>query len=383
MRIAEVTVFPTRLPFRTTFKISRGAVGSQAEGAPHIYVRVTADDGTVGWGEARPSHRWSYETEESVVTTLRRYLGPAVVGLDAFDLEGAHAAMDHEIAPANTTGQPIARSGLDMALHDLMLRKLGISLRSHLGATAAGEVRLSYLVTAEDPEQAGAAAAQARAAGYEGFKVKIGLTPERDVEVVAAVKEEARHISGGLVWADANQAYTASAAVKLARQLAEVGADVLEQPVPANDYAGLLELRRLGALPIAADESVFSAADFVQLWRLGVIDWLVIKVSKLGGLRAARRCIEFAREAGVELLGSGLTESALGFIASAQLYSALGVKRPVDLNGPQFLDGDPAAEPVALADGKVRLTGAPGVGPAPDPDRLEEWRTESLGEVRK
>ena len=80
MRISEVTVFPTRLPFRTTFKISRGAVGSQAEGAPHIYVRVTADDGAVGWGEARPSHRWSYETEETVVTTLRRYLGPAVVG---------------------------------------------------------------------------------------------------------------------------------------------------------------------------------------------------------------------------------------------------------------------------------------------------------------
>src|SRR4051794_2127887 len=105
---------PLRLPFRETFKISRGSVGSPEEGAPHVYVRVRADDGAEGWGEARPSHRWSYETEESVVTTLRRYLAPVLIGLDPWDLAAVHAAMGRQIAPGISTGAPIAKSAIDM-----------------------------------------------------------------------------------------------------------------------------------------------------------------------------------------------------------------------------------------------------------------------------
>src|SRR5262249_28859847 len=62
VKLVSLEVFPTRLPMRETFRIARGAVGDPAVGAPHIYVRLTADDGGVGWGEARPSPRWSYET---------------------------------------------------------------------------------------------------------------------------------------------------------------------------------------------------------------------------------------------------------------------------------------------------------------------------------
>src|SRR5262245_29987897 len=128
LTITDISAFALRLPFKSEFRIARGSVGSPTEGAPHIYVRAMADDGTVGWGEARPSHRWSYETEESVLTTIRGYLAPAVVGHDAFDLARLHRTMHTEIAPGLTVGQPIAKSAIDIAVHDLLGRHLGIGL---------------------------------------------------------------------------------------------------------------------------------------------------------------------------------------------------------------------------------------------------------------
>src|SRR5579862_7438049 len=95
--ITDISVFPLRLPFKSEFRIARGSVGSPSAGAPHIYVRVTAADGTVGWGEARPSHRWSYETEESVLSTIRTYLAPVLLGHDIFDLARLHQTMHTEI----------------------------------------------------------------------------------------------------------------------------------------------------------------------------------------------------------------------------------------------------------------------------------------------
>src|SRR5947209_17473471 len=140
MKLTAIEVIPLRLPFREEFRIARGAVGSPEAGAPHIYVRVTADDGGEGWGEARPSPRWSYETPESVVSTVRDYLAPVLLGRDPWDLRGLHAAMDGEIAPGISIGAPIAKCGVDMAVHDLLARKAGVPLSQFLGGRAQESV---------------------------------------------------------------------------------------------------------------------------------------------------------------------------------------------------------------------------------------------------
>src|SRR5205823_7573002 len=175
LRIKAVEAFALRLPFRTEFRIARGSVGSPAAGAPHVYVRVTADDGTVGWGEARPSHRWSYETEESVLSTIRGYLAPALAGHDAFDLARLHRTMHTEIAPGLTVGQPIAKSAIDMAVHDLIGRSLGIGLRELIGSRGAQTIPSSWIVSTTDPAEARQVAASATARGYTGLKVKVGV----------------------------------------------------------------------------------------------------------------------------------------------------------------------------------------------------------------
>ncbi len=369
-RIAAIDVFPLKLPFLTEFKISRGSVGGPAAGAPHVYIRVTADTGEVGWGESRPSPRWSYETQESVVTTIRNYLAPVLIGVDASDLDTVHAVMDREIAPGITVGQPVAKSGIDMALQDLNAKRIGLPLHALLRSGPPSTVRLSYLVSVDSPEKAERVTAEARAAGYEGFKVKIGMQPSLDLDILRAVKSTA---DGSYLWADANQAYTVEDAVQLSRRMADMGCDVLEQPIAANDFLGLAELVSRSALSIAVDETVFSVGDLDQLIRMEALNALVIKVSKMAGLSGARKCIERALDSGIWLLGSGLTETRLGLAASAHLYAAYGVEIPVDLNGPQFLADDPVSGGVTLDRAVVGLSDAPGIGVEIDAAKLREF----------
>ena len=233
---------------------------------------------------------------------------------------------------------------------------------------------LSYLVSVDSPAKAEEVTAAAVSTGYTGFKVKIGMEPSLDLELIRAVKRVAGDC---FLWADANQAYGVELAVERSRDMAEIGVNVLEQPVPANDFLGLRDLVARSEVPIAVDESVFSAGDLEQLIRMKALDMLVIKVSKMAGLFGARNCIERALSEGIELLGSGLTETRLGLAASAHLYSAFGFKHPVDLNGPQFLADDPVKSGVTINRAMVSLSDAPGIGIEVDEEKLAQYAVRS------
>lgn len=372
MKLASVEVYPLRLPFREEFRIARGAVGNPEQGAPHVYVRVVAEDGTEGWGEARPSHRWSYETEESVVSTLRNYLIPALEGVNLWDLRGVHAAMDSVIAPGISTGAPVAKCGLDLAIHDLLARKVGIPLAQFLGGGADPVVRLSYIISVSEVEEAEKRAAAAWEQGYRGFKVKVGMDPKKDLEMLRAVKRVA---PDAFLWADANQGYDLGTAVTQARKMEQIGVDCLEQPVPANDWNGLRRIAQDTAVPIGVDESVFSASDLLQLIQLQACDVFVMKLSKMGGLYRARLATQIAREAGLGILGSGLTESRLGLAAHVHMLSAYGGCAFADLNGPQFLADDPVTG-IEIQPGVATVPTTPGVGITVDREKLERYRAQ-------
>ena len=359
MKIGKIDVIPTRLPFKSDFKIARGSVGNPDVGAPHVFVRIEAENGVVGWGEARPSHRWSYETEESVVSTIRDYLAPVLIGKAIADFDGIHHVMDVEIAPGMTHGQPIAKCAVDMALHDLHARLCGINVQELFGSCKRADVKLTWIVSDQTPEGAARMASEAVSKGYGGVKVKIGFSPERDAEILGAVKETA---PDAYLWADANQAYRVADARRVIRSASDLGVDLMEQPLPANDLDGHRRLVGYSDVPIALDESVWSPGDLVNAIRAEAIDALVVKLSKMAGLNRARRCIEMAQSAGISVIGSGLTESPLGFTASVQLYSAYGIEY-ADLNGPgQFLGGGPAWEAIKIERGVVCPPLGPGIG---------------------
>ena len=360
MKIVDVDVFPLTLPMSQSFATSNGSVGDSSQGAPHVYVRVTADTGTCGWGEARPSHRWSYETIETVTTTIKGYLRPALLGLDANDWKTISRVMNREIKSGIGSGQPIAKAAVDMALHDLIGMSEGKTLPELWHApNAQTTLKLSYLISSDCPEDAAKKAAYARDNGYTGVDVKIGINSKLDLEILKAVKFEA---PGLFFRVDANQAYNLSKAIVLAKKMEQIGIDVLEQPLPANQLYGHAELRRKTGIPIALDESIWTAGDLMQVLRAEACDSVVIKVTKMGGLRGAKICGEIAREAGLDLLGGGLTESRLGLTASGHLFNYLDIDYPSDLNGPMFLMDDPVEDGPVIQQSNVELPAAKGIG---------------------
>ena len=134
MQIESIEVFPVRLPMKAVLTLPRGPSRTLDEGKRVALVKITDRDGHVGWGEAGPSRRWSAETLESCVSSIRSYLAPALLGHDLFDIAGLHEKMNRELASGLDPGQPIAKCALDVAGHDLIDKRIGNSVQSWLDA---------------------------------------------------------------------------------------------------------------------------------------------------------------------------------------------------------------------------------------------------------
>src|SRR5688572_18296862 len=115
-RISSIETFVVRYPTTGQFRFFQSDRGQRATRAT-VVVKITDDEGHVGWGQSVPSHTWSYETQETVQTTVDRYLGPALIGLDALDTDLIWDRMNRTIAGSFSTGQPICKAGIDLALH--------------------------------------------------------------------------------------------------------------------------------------------------------------------------------------------------------------------------------------------------------------------------
>ncbi|MCW5729308.1 MAG: mandelate racemase [Alphaproteobacteria bacterium] len=370
MKIERIELFAVRLPLKAVLTLARGASRSIEEGKRLVLLKMTGDDGTVGWGESGPSRRWSAETLESCLTSLREYLVPAVLGRDPFDIAGLHESMNRELAPMLDPGQPIAKNAIDVAAHDLVCRKLGIPLQSWFGAKRRSEVRLARLVSAETPEQAERITRDAVTEGYQGFKVKVGHWPTRDADILRAVRDAAE---GGFVWPDANQGYDTEQALAMARLCAGLGITIFEQPVSVSNILGLEALRRSGLVTVVLDESVMSPAMIIDFLRRDLIEGIAVKVNKAGGLHHARQMCDIALNSGLKLIGSGLMDAPIGFVASSHLFAAYGMELPVDLNGPQFIAEDYLREPLVLERQTFCIPDRPGLGIEVDEEKVARF----------
>ncbi|UZJ80938.1 mandelate racemase/muconate lactonizing enzyme family protein [Fictibacillus sp. KU28468] len=373
MFISKIEVFPLTLPMLQDFRISGGSVGDMQAGAPHVYVKITDKDGISGWGEARPSHRWSYETIESVTTTINTYFIPALIGKRIDDISYVHQVMNQEIKSGLTVGQPIAKAAIDTALHDLIGQRNKKTIGELWMGSTNSTISLSYLISTRDVNEAVQKATEANRKGYKGLDVKIGFDPDHDIHLAEAVREAA---PGLFFRVDANQGYTVAQAIYVARKLEKLGVDVFEQPLSANNLLGHAEIRRKVHIPIALDESIWSSGDLIQAIRMEACDTAVIKLTKMAGLYRAKICGEIAKEAGLALLGGGLTESTLGLAASAHLFNYLQISAPVDLNGPFFLADDPVSEGPVREEGTVYLGDRYGIGCKVSSEKLQNYAVE-------
>lgn len=368
VKIARVESFPLMYPTVGRFKFFEGPSG-RPSGRPAVVVKITADNGTIGWGQSVPVPKWSYETLESVHSTITRYLTPELLGRDPFDLDGLHSAMNHAISPSFSTGMPICKAGVDLALFDLTGKLLGQSGAQRWNRKGRDKLTLSWTLNPRTLDEIEGLIAQGKARGYRNFNVKVAPDPKFDLELCRTVK---RLVPDGFLWADANGGYDEATALAVAPKLADIGVPVLEQPLPSNRLGGYRRLKQQGALPIIMDEGIVSTVELEEFIALGLLDGVAMKPARCGGITEARRQIETVLGAGMKFLGSGLTDPDISLAASLALYGAHDLKYPAALNGPQFLNASILKQPFTVKDGELTVPTGPGLGVEVDEAKMRE-----------
>lgn len=365
-KIAHVDVYPTAIGLKDVFNIGTGFVGDPDAAGHHIFVKITTDDGYIGWGEQRALPSWSYETTESITTTIRHYLAPLLLGRNPLALNEIHDAMYQALKPAVSNGHPFAKAAVDIALHDLGGKILNVPLHTLFGGKRHDTLPLCYALSIDTPEIMGL---KAKALSpCRCFKVKIAGNPSADEERLRAVHEA---MPDAQLWIDANQSYIPSNALELLKRIADIRQIYcMEQPVASQDWFGMKRVRDGATIPLAIDEGCFTYFDLAKIARLECADAVVLKVCKSGGLAECLKSVHVAEANSLELLGSGLTEAGIGFIASVHLFATLNLVLPAELNAPAFLD-TMAISGVEIRDHVVTVPNGPGLGVTPDEDYIK------------
>ena len=359
-RITRVEVGRRDYPLVGEFKFFKSGL------RPSVLVRLTDSAGRQGCGQAVPVETWTYETVETIDSTLRLYLGPAVLGAEPSDLADVHARMEKVIRPSFSIGQPLAKAAIDLACHDLWGKQAGKPVNELLGGKRTNEVRLSWTINSTSLDQAARLLDEGRTLGYDSFNVKLGppQTPAYDLDLVRLVT---RFSPQGFHWGDANTGYALDTALAQAPKLADLGLAALESPLPPNRIRAYQRLKKQGALTILMDEGVVSPVEAEEFAALGMLDGIAMKVARCGGLWHASRIVEGMRRDGLKLFASGLTDPELSLAASIHLFAAAGLALPAAFNGPQYLAdrGTTDAAFRAVAD-RIRVPTGPGLGVTPD-----------------
>jgi L-alanine-DL-glutamate epimerase-like enolase superfamily enzyme len=366
MKIARADVFPAIYPMAGYFKFFTGAHGTP--GRPAVFLKLTTDTELVGWGQAVPIPKWSYETLETSTTVLRDYFAPLLIGKDPIDLEVIHAEMDRTIAPSFSTGMPITRSAVDLALWDLIGKSQKKNIAELWGKKAGGQITLSWTVNVKTLDEVEGVMEAGRKRGYRHFNIKVAPDLPFDVDLAKRVRKLAPQ---AFLWADANTGYDLETALAAAPKLADAGVNVLEAPIKPNQIRGYQKLVKQNALPILMDEGVVSPSDLEEFIALGMLHGVAAKPARCGGLTSNKLQIELIEKNGLMWLGSGLTDPDISLAATLILYGAFGLTRPAALNGPQFLAADVLKTPLKIENGVATAPTGPGLGVDIDEEKLK------------
>ena len=371
--IVHIDAYVVNYPVAGDFKFFDGPPG-KPRGRPAVMVRLVADEGTVGLGQSVPSPRWSYETPETVETTIRDYLSYELLGQDPFDIDALQARMDQAIAGSFSRGQPICKSGLDLALFDLTGKLLNQPAHQRWRRPIGKGVTLSWTLNPRSLDDLEPTIGEAFERGYHHFNVKVAPNLAFDLEVCRLVRKLAPK---AFLWVDANGGYDEPTALEAAPKFAELGVFAFEQPLPANRLTGYSRLKRQRALPIVMDEGIVSLTDLEEFHHLELLDGVAMKVARCGGLTEARSQIEYLQQHGLLFMASGLTDPDLSLAASVALFSAYELAFPAALNGPQFLTASLMEHPLQIDGDRIQPPGGPGLGVTVDWNRLQSLQIHS------
>jgi L-Ala-D/L-Glu epimerase len=366
MRIVSVEATPVAVPFDPEFGPVVTA-GLTMTAAHHVIVKVTTDEGLVGWGEALERPSVYGETVESIVAAYEKLLARTVIGLDPHDVERLWSRW------SRIAGNTTAKAALDVACHDIVGRAAGQPLYKLLGGWSDGRIELTMPISLASPEEVVRQAELAVSRGFGSVKLKVGKDVGRDVRVTEAVR--AAIGDDVMLYVDANQGYSTGDAIKAAAEYARLGVDLLEEPVGPSNLDARVQLARQGGVPLLLDESIERPGDALREIAHGTVGAFSIR-SPRTGIMWSRKLIAVAEAAGLPCLAGSHRELGVGTIASAHLAAGhAAMSLPAELGVFTLVTESLLTEPIEIADGWMTLPAGPGLGVEVDPEKLEKFRT--------
>jgi len=381
-RIVSVETMLVQLPTRREHKWT----GLTEPIGRYILTRMTDDDGVVGWGEAPALKDWGgefgrYFGESAAIVSLviERYLAPAVIGVEPGNFAELHRRMD-----AIIKGYPYAKAAVEFAAYDLAARRLGVPVHALLGGASRTRVPVTHSIGLIGIEEAEREAAKVASEGIRTIKIKIGVDPKRDIDIVRTIRAAAGPAVELCV--DANEGYASPGeAIRTLRAMETYGLKYAEQPVMGIER--ISQVARAIDTPVMADESAWNAHDVVQIIAQGAVQIVSIYTTKPGGLYRAMEVAAVCRAAGILRNVNGSVETGVGNLANIHLAAAapavtlscvVPVSTPAEAQHGQiggiYYKDDLLTAPMQIVDGAIEVPTGPGMGIDVDLSKIERYR---------
>lgn len=352
MKITDIQMGYIEIPLKTPFKTALRRVDT----AKDLIVKITTDDGAVGYGNAPATVVITGDSHESVAAAIMNTIGPAIMGMDIRDRELVCQKIQGSMVH-NTS----AKAAVDIAVHDLFGQCYGLPLWRFFGGKSC-RITSDLTISVNDPAVMVADAKSAVARGYQNLKLKVGVGADIDIARVSAIRKAVG--PDITIRLDANQGWRVKEAIRTIRKMEDLnlGIELIEQPVAAADMEGLKTVTDHVDTPIMADEAAFSPRDAFRLITMRACDLLNIKLMKAGGLAPAAQIAAMAQAMDMECMMGCMLECKVGITAAASLSAGSSAISHNDLDAADLMAADPIAGGIAYDKNEIILTEAPGLG---------------------
>lgn len=373
MNIVAVEIQSTRIPVIRAHKMAIGTTYFQE----NVVVKLIAEDGTYGFGEAphMVGHSQLGETPHTVRVVLRHKLIPSILGHSPFDQEAMMLTLDRAV-PGNNR----AKGAIIMAAYDLAGKILNTPVYNLLGGMVRDQIPLSWSLPIVDVKTAVEEGLKMVERGWKILKVKAGrLSPQEDVEIVRALREAVgEEIS---IRADANQAYDVKTALWVLRRLEPFRVDFMEQPVHRLDLDGMTEVTRQSLIPIMADESAKSPGELAEIARRKASDYVSIYIVGPGGISNSKKMAAIAEANRMRAYVGGALESVIGASAGLHLAaSSPAIDLGCEMGGAFLMKDDFGKIAMDRENGALVVPTGPGLGVEVDEGKFDQYRE---GEIER
>ena len=321
--------------------------------AENLVVRLEAENGLVGWGEATVAPTMTGDTLPGMLAAVRQHLAPLIVGADL--RERAELARRCRAAIVHNGG---AKAAVEIALIDLAGKHYGVPAVELIGGALRRSVANMWLLGNPKIEADIAEAQRKVGEGYNYFKLKVGVK-KVEAEIEAACQVRAALGPDVMLCADANTGWDARTAKAYMRGVQGAGLLFLEQPLPADQTEAMGALNRLGLLPISGDECIGGSDDILALGQAGIVSGVNLKVIKTEGITPLLAAATLCKQLGLSVtLAAACAAPVLDWgVSLSQVYLAEDVVR----------------DPLRLENGKFLLRDAPGLGVDVDEDAIRRF----------